>query len=77
MEEFKSAHDKQHAKSHLCRAKNDDPAGRTTLLLEGAYDHLEACDHDQAGSDSVHSRQGKRREWQKVNLAKHNDNLVT
>ena len=40
------------------------------------YDYLEACDHDQAGSDSVQSRQGKRREWQKVNLAKHNANLA-
>ena len=76
MEEFNSAHDKKHVQSHLCCAKNDDPAGRTTLLLEGAHDYLEACDHDQDGSDSEQSRQGKRRAWQKVNLAKHNDNLV-
>ena len=63
--------------SNLCSAKNDDPAGRTTQLLEGAYDYLETCDQDQAGSYSGTSRQGQRRKWyQRANLNKHNQNLV-
>ena len=84
MDEYDLAHAKKHVKSNLCSvqsnlcsAKNDDPAGRTTQLLEGAYDYLEACDQDQAGSYSGTSRQGQRREWyQRVNLNKHNQNLV-
>ena len=70
MDEYDLAHAKKHVKSslcsvqsNLCSAKNDDPAGRTTQLLEGAYEYLEACDQDQAGSDSGTSRQGQRREW--------------
>ena len=53
MDEYDLAHAKKHVKSNLCSvqsnlcsAKNDDPAGRTTQLLEGAYEYLEACDQD-------------------------------
>ena len=77
-EKFDAAYDKKHVQVHLCSAKNDDPAGRTTRLVEGAQDTLAAYAQDRAGSESDQSRQGKRREWsQRNNLAKHNAHRAT
>ena len=77
-EEFDAAYDKKHVQVHLCSAKNDDPAGRTTRLVEGAQDTLAAYAQDHAGSESDQSRQGKRREWSQRNiLANHNAHRAT
>ena len=77
MEAFNTTYAKKHVQSNLCSAKNDDPAGRTTCLLEAGQAHLAAADHEHAGPDSAQSRQGNRRAWsQRVNLAKHNANLA-
>ena len=46
LDEFNAAYDKKHVQSHICRARNDDPAGRTTRLLEEAQATLDAYDHD-------------------------------
>ena len=32
LQEFNTACDKKHVHSHLCRARNDDPVGRTTYV---------------------------------------------
>jgi len=63
-------YEKKRITSNLCNAKNDDPAGRSTRLLEEAQDQLDADEHDHGGSDSGKSRKGQRREWATRNLAK-------
>ena len=71
LEEFNATYDKRHVQSHLCMARNDDPAGRTTILLEAANATLAASDQDPTGAESAQSRTGKRREWaHRANLAK-------
>ena len=61
----------KHLTSNLCSAKNDDPAGRTTCLVEEAQATLDADALDHGEMDSAQSRKGKRREWaHRANLAK-------
>ena len=71
LSEFNTEYDKTHVTSNLCAARNDDPAGRTTRLLEDAQTTLEADAHDMAGYESSTSRKTKRRAWDiRNNLAK-------
>ena len=63
LSEFNTEYDKTHVTSNLCAARNDDPAGRTTRLLEDAQTTLEADAQDMAGYESSTSRKTKRRAW--------------
>ena len=72
LQEFNAVYENKHLKSNLCSAKNDDPAGRTTCLMEAAQEvHvLDADAQDHAEMESAQSRKGKRREWaHRANLA--------
>ena len=69
LQEFNAMYEKKHITSNLCNAKNDDPAGRSTRLLEEAQEQLDADEHDHDGSDYGKSRKGKRREWATRHLA--------
>ena len=71
LQEFNAVYANKHLTSNLCSAKNDDPAGRTTCLLEEAQATLDADAQDHGEMDSAQSRKGKRREWaHRANLAK-------
>ena len=71
LSEFNTEYDKKHVTSNLCAARNDDPAGRTTRLLEDAQTTLEADAQDMVGYESSTSRKTRRRAWDiRNNLAK-------
>ena len=71
LQEFNAVYENKHLTSNLCSAKNDDPAGRTTCLVEEAQATLDADAQDHGEMDSAQSRKGRRREWaHRANLAK-------